>query len=82
MLMWNKLPIDVKISQSVNIFKSNLETFKCNTKASGICGYFWEISDEVLNRVEGVNYLENKRKHNSFLKDNPFVAKKKFININ
>ena len=28
-------------------------------------------SDEVVNRVEGVNYLENKRKHNNFLNDNP-----------
>ena len=30
-----------------------------------------------------VNYLENKLKHNTYLKDNPIVhvAKKKFINI-
>ena len=27
------------------------------------------------------NYLENKLKHNVFLKDNPLGAKKKFINI-
>ena len=57
--------------------------FKCKTKALGICGTgnFWEISDEVLNRIEGVSYLENKLKHNTYLKDNPIVAKKKFINI-
>ena len=57
--------------------------FKCKTKALGICGTgnFWEISDKVLNRIEGVNYLENKVKHNTYLKDNPIVAKKKFINI-
>ena len=30
---------------------------------------FWEISDEVLNRIEDpVNYLENKLKHNAYLK--------------
>jgi len=83
MLIWNKLPIEVKISSSLNVFKSNLEVFKCKTKASGICcvGNFWEISDEVLNRIEGVNYLENKLKHNIYLKDNPIVAQKRFINI-
>ena len=83
MLIWNKLPIEVKISSSFNVFKSNLEVFKCKTKSLGICntGNFWEISDEVLNRIEGVNYLENKLKHNTYLKDNPIVAQKKFINI-
>ena len=83
MLIWNKLPIEVKISSSLNVFKSNLEVFKCKTKALGICGVgnFWEISDEVLNRIEGVNYLENKLKHNIYLKDNPIVAQKRFINI-
>ena len=83
MLSWNKLPIEVKTSSSLNVFKSNLEIFKCKTIALGECcsGNFWEISDEVLNRIEGVNYLENKMRHNRFLKDNPFVAKKKFINI-
>ena len=64
-LFWNKLPTEVIISSSLNVFKSNLELFK----ALGICGAgnFWEISDEVLNRIEGVNYLENKLKHNTYL---------------
>ena len=39
------------------------------------------MSDEVFNRIEGLNYLENKLKHNTYLKDNPIVAKVKFINI-
>ena len=39
------------------------------------------LSDEVLNRIEAGSYLENKIRHNEFLKDNPFVAKKKFINL-
>ena len=83
MLSWNKLPIEVKTSSSINVFKSILEIFKCKTKSLGICcsGNFWEISDEVLQRIEGANYLENKLKHNSYLKENPFVAKKRFINI-
>ena len=84
MLFWNKLPVDVKNASCLNGFKSGLETFKDQTKRLGISntGNFWELSDEVLNRIEGGNYLENKAKHNIYLKENPFVAKKKFININ
>ena len=80
MLSWNKLSIEVKISSSLNVFKSNLEIFKSKTKALGnIClGNFWQISDKVLNRIEGVSYLI---RLNSFLKDNPIVAKNKFVNI-
>ena len=37
---------------------------------------------EVLKRIEGNDYIENKEKHNEYLKLHPFVAKKKFININ
>ena len=57
MLSWNKLPSDVKNSESLDIFKSNLELFKSKTRALGIsgCGNYWEISDEVLNRIEAGN---------------------------
>ena len=50
MFSWNKLPIEVKISSSLNVFKSNLEIFKRKTIALGGCysGNFWEISDEVF----------------------------------
>ena len=40
-----------------------------------------EESGEVLKRIEGNDYIENKEKHNEYLKLHPFVAKKKFINI-
>ena len=83
MLFWNKLPVDVKNASCLNYFKSGLDVFKSQTKSLGICdsGNFWELSNEVLNRIESGNYLENKLKHNIYLKENPFVAKKKFINI-
>ena len=83
MLSWNNLPIEVKILSSVNVFKSNLEIFKSKTKALGECcpWNFGQISDEVLNRIEGENYLENEIWHKNFIKDNPTVAKKKFVNI-
>ena len=66
MLSWNKLPSDVKNSESLDIFKSNLELFKSKTRALGIygCGNYWEISDEALNRIEAGSYLENKMRHN------------------
>ena len=39
-------------------------------------------SSEVLSRIECGEYLQNKEKHNSYLKLNKFVAKKRFINLN
>ena len=47
--------------------------FKNKTRALGIsgCGNYWEAG----------SYLENKIGHDEFLKDNPFAAKKKFINL-
>ena len=42
---------------------------------------FWELSDAVLSHIEGANYADNKSSHNEFLKRNPYVAKRKFINM-
>ena len=80
---WNKLPSYVKNSQSVNCFKSNLDNFKyvCLNLGGREQGHFWELSFEVLNRIESNNYLLKKESHNEYLKLNPYVAKKKFINI-
>ena len=80
---WNKLPSYVKNSQSVNSFKNNLDKCKyvCLSLGGREQGHFWEVSFKVLDRIENNNYLLNKEKHNSYLKLNPYVAKKKFINI-
>ena len=43
--------------------------------------YFWRVSSIVLSKIEGVGYFENKRKHNEYLSNHPFVAKKLFINM-
>ena len=56
--IWNRLPSDVKNSQSEDIFKGNLEF-------SGF-GNYWEISDEILNHIEAESYLEYKIRHNEF----------------
>ena len=77
---WNKLPRFVKCSESVNDFKINLEGFKCSCPDIDT-GNFWEVSDLVLSKIEGNDYLENKEKHVKFLTQNPSVAKRKGINI-
>ena len=42
-------------------------------------GYIREIAPASAG--QGLNYIENKKVHNEYLKLNPFVAKKKFINL-
>ena len=78
---WNKLPNDVKLSHSVNSFKVNLNEYKASNKSNGINGNFWDVSYDVLSRIEGPGYLENKASHHEYLKRNPFAARKKFINV-
>ena len=55
---WNKLPTEVKRSESVLTFKIKLEKFKkskiVDTTAS--VGQFWDVSNEVLSRIEGSNF--------------------------
>ena len=79
--IWNMLPLKVKLSDSVNSFKRNLQVFKMENIDKACVGHFWEISDEVLSRIEGPSYVANKDKHNAYLKLNPYLAKKKFINL-
>ena len=47
-------------------FKSNLELFK-NSNILIDTGNFWEVSNEVLHKIEGPHYLLNKQKHNEYL---------------
>ena len=81
---WNMLPCEVKNASSLNCIKYELETFKkkCSKYGESSKGHFWELSCEVLNRIERNGYVENKNLHNEYLKKNPFVAKAKFINLN
>ena len=78
---WNKLPPYVRTSTSVAEFKVNLEDFKTKNIMLKDSGNFWEVSDEVICKMEGKSYVQNKEKQNEFLKRNPYVAKKKGINI-
>ena len=59
---WNKLPPDVKNSVTVLSFKIKLEGFKKDMNSKSITNdcFFWNVSNEVLARIEGVNYISNK----------------------
>ena len=48
---WNKLPSKVKNSTSVNNFKSNLGKFRENNHRQHPFGQFWELSEEVFQRI-------------------------------
>lgn len=75
---WNRLPVYVKNAESVLAFKMRLEQYRIDN-LSEASGKFWEASNEV---IETLNYFDNKDQHNIFLWFNPFVARKRFININ
>ena len=59
------------MAQSIDSFKFMLKGYKLNGNVIDT-GNFWELSNEVLDRIEGNNYIENKKVHNEYLKLNPF----------
>ena len=78
---WNSLPVYVKSSENVINFKINLDKFK-NESVDSCSNKFWEFSNLIIDQIEGnPNYLINKNKFNNYLLENPFVAKRKGINI-
>ena len=54
---WNKLPPDVKNSVTVLSFKIKLEGFKKDMNSKSITNdcFFWNVSYEVLARIEGAS---------------------------
>ena len=84
MKYWNILPNIVKKSISVNSFKANLENYKVQNLANiylNNTGHFWEVSDHVLNRIESPSYIAGRPAFREYLNDNPWIAKRKKINI-
>ena len=41
---------------------------------------FWDVSRVLLDKIEGPSYIYSKDRHNEYLRNNPFVAKKRCIN--
>ena len=78
---WNKLPLEVKNSVTVLSFKIKLEGFKKEMISKSITNdcFFWNVSNEVLVRIEGASYVSKKEKHSDYFMFH--VAKKRFIHL-
>ena len=79
---WNKLPAHVKDAETTEGFKSQLELFKTTSfrdNSNMNTGQFWDISEEVLAKIESSQ--ENRESYVSFMSDNPNVAHRRFINV-
>ena len=53
---WNRLPNNVKRSNSVNNFKNNLDIFRNNNYGNGnavnsLLGQYWELSEDIFSRI-------------------------------
>ena len=78
------LPSAVKRSPSINSFKANLDSYKAKCLADEYyakVGNFWDVSEHVLSRIETPSYLSGRQAFADYL-DNPWIAKRKQININ
>ena len=73
---WNKIPDEIKMADNVNDFKTNLEYYKKNCFAKK--GNYWELSEEIFDRIND----ENRQSYIDFMTNNPFIAKRKLINVN
>ena len=62
-------PVMLKI-----LYKRNLETYK--QKCFEMKGNYWEISDEVFNRIND----NNRQSYVDFMTQNPFIAKRNLVN--
>ena len=75
---WNKLDNYVKRAENVVDFKILLESFKQDTINKGkSAGHYWELSEEIFNRIDD----SSRDSYARFMINNPYIAKKKNINI-
>ena len=44
-------------------------------------GNYWEISDIILEKIEGPSSIKNKTAYNMYLIDNPIIAHHRGINL-
>jgi len=81
---WNDLPNYVKLSTSVDMFKSNLEVYKASTMDNRFTiksNCFWGVSEHVLNRIETPAALAGRSALCEYWRENPWVASRKGINL-
>ena len=76
---WNKLPSEVKNASSVESFKARLENFKSNSikKSMNNIINYWDLSQEIFNRINS----SSRESYESFMTENPHIAKYKGINV-
>ena len=77
------LPKSVKMSESVNSFKANLENYKVRSLANvfhNSTGHFWEVSGHIMDRIETPSYLAGRPAFREYLDSNPWIARRKKIN--
>ena len=72
---WNKIPDYVKLAENVCDFKVLLEDYK--QKYINDVGHYWELSDEVFNRIDD----SNRKSYVDYMTDNPHIAKRRCVNI-
>ena len=73
---WNRIPDDVKLSADVDKFKIKLENYK--KERFEVKGNYWELSDGIFDCIND----ENRQSYVDFMIKNPFIAKRKFVNVN
>lgn len=71
---WNKLPSNVKFSKTIDSFKNNLSKFKRDN--FHLNGHFWELSNEIFNRIPDTN----RESYVQFVNNNPNYARCRNIN--
>ena len=78
------MPHYVKASSSVDMFKCNLEVYKVSNidnRFKPINNCFWGVSEHVLNRIETPAALAGRSALCEYWSENPWIAKKKGINL-
>ena len=76
---WNRLPRDVKDSSNVIMFKNRLDAFRKKGSVSMLPHHFWELSDEIYQRLQVTE--TSRRNYTDYMKENPWIAKYKKVNI-
>ena len=79
------MPKNVKMSESVNCFKANLENYKVRSLANvfhNSTGHFCDVSGHIMDRIENPSYLAGRpaAAFREYLISNPWIAKRKKIN--
>ena len=63
----------MQMHKNFQLDKSCIECGECSETN------FWDVSRVLLDEIEGPSYVESKEKHNAYLIENPYVARKRNI---